>query len=275
MDILDYLDSATRHLASAQEARDLRDELYDHYLRTVKAHLGDGRSFEEAETLALASLGPVALIPSVDSRGLRPMRNTLATLFLGGGWLAAWLSFLYPAVVLFTIGLSVAAALLQRPKRLGEILRRHPILVAIGIFDGIVVGTYPLWSSGSYSYWEGMATSAATFPAINILMLGTPLYLIWRMTRHPGREFVVAGLSSAIFSLSAFLCSALFWRLYPVSPSPNVDWYTTPSVAGLTTEGTHEFWFVLLWYLGSFALAAIIRLVRLRRLLESAPIVTE
>ncbi len=111
--------------------------------------------------------------------------------------------------------------------------------------------------------------------AILILMLGTPLYLIWRMAHNPGGEFVAAGLSSAIFALSALLSTALFWRLYPVSPSPNVDWYGTPSLAELTTEGTHLLWLVLLWYLGSFAVAAIVREVRLRRVLAVESIVTE
>lgn len=274
MDILDYLDAATRHVASSQEAKDVRDELYDHYLRAVEAHLAAGRSFDEARTLALEALGPADLIQSVGSRQ-RPMRDTLAILCLAGGWLSAVLSFVYPAVFPVPLGLSVAAVLLQPPKRLGAILRRHPLLIAVGIVDGLVVGTYPLWSAGPYSYWAGVATSPVTLGVIVILMLGTPLYLIWRMARHPGAEFVAAGLSSAIFALSAFLATALFWRLYPISPSPNVDWYTTPSLAGLTTEGTHLLWFMLLWYLGSFAVAAIVREVRLRRFLATAPIATE
>ena len=274
MDILDYLDAATGHIASAQEAKDVRDELYDHYLCAMEAHLADGRAFNEARALALEAMGPADVMQSVCSTR-RSVRNTITIFLLAGAWLSALLSCVYPAVFPFPLGLSVAALLLQPRNRLGAILQRHPVLMTLATVDGLVVGTYPLWSAGPYSYWAALATSGWTTAVVVFLMLGTPLYLIWRLLRHPGGEFVTAGLGSAVFALSALLSTALFWRLYPISPSPTVDWYTTPSLAGLTTEGTHLLWFGLLWYLGSFAVAAIVREVRLRRVLAAAPIVTE
>ncbi len=274
MDILDYLDAATRYIASAQEAKDVRDELYDHYLRAVQTHLAAGRSFDEAMALALENLGPADLIQAVGSRR-RSVRDTLAIIFLACGWLSAVLIFQYPAVFPFPIVLSLAAVFLQTQKRLSAILPRHSILIAIGVIDGLVVGTYPLWSAGSYSYWPGVASSPVTMGVILIFMVGTPLYCLARMARNPGGEFVIAGLGSAVFALSAFLSTTLFWRLYPVTPSTNVDWYTGPSLAGITTGGTHWLWFALLWYLGSFAMAAVVREVRLHRILSATPTVTE
>lgn len=274
MDILDYLDAVTGHIASPQEAKDVRDELFDHYLRAVEAHVAGGRSFDEARSLALQALGPADLLQSVGSAP-RPARDTLGVLLLAGGWLSAWLSFVYPVVFPLTAGLSVAAFLMQPRKRLSEILQRHPVLMALATVDGLVVGTYPLWSAGPYSYWAGVATSSVTTALVLLFMVGTPIYLIWRMARHPGGEFVTAGLGSAVFALTAFLATTIFWRLYPISPSPNVDWYTTPSLAGLTYEGTHLLWFALLWYLGSFAIAHVVRELRMRRVLADVPIVTE
>lgn len=274
MDILDYLDAATRHIAAEEEAKDVRDELYDHYLRAVESHLASGRSFNEAQTLALEALGPAHLLQTVGSPS-RSTRGTLAILFIAGAWLTGVLSLVYPAAFPVPIGLSVAAVFLDPPQQLGTILRRHRPLIAIGIVDGLVVGTYPLWSAGPYSYWGGVATSPVTLAVVLLLMVGTPLYLIWHLIRHAGGEFVTAGTGSAVFALSALLCTVLFWRLYPISPSPTVDWYTTPSLAGLTSEGTHLLWFALLWYLGSFVVAAIVRELRLGRNWASGPIVTD
>lgn len=274
MDILDYLDAATRHIPAATEAQDMRHELYDHYLRAVETHLADGRSFDEARARALEALGPADLIQSA-STPPRTARATVTILLVAGAWLSAVLSYVYPWVFPVTGGLSLAALLLQPRARVMGVLQRHPILMVLGVVDGFVVGTYPLWGAGPYSYWAVVATFGGTLPVIGLLMLGTPLYLIWRLVRAPGGEFVTAGLSSAIFALSAFLATALFWRLYPVSPSPNVDWYTGPSLAGLTTGGTHVLWFALLWYLGSFVVAAIVREVRIRRVLDVRSLVTE
>ncbi len=274
MDILDYLDAATARVASAQDARDMRDELYNHYLCAMEAHLADGHAFEEARALALKALGPADLIQSIGP-ARRSFRDTTAIMLLAGSWLSALLSCVYPAIFPIPLGLSVAAFLLQPRKRLAAILQRHPILMALATVDGLVVGTYPLWSAGSYSDWATIATSGWTMAVVVFLMLSTPLYLIWCLVRHPGGEYLTAELSSAVFALSGLLSTVLFWRLYPISPSPNVDWYTTPSLGGLTIKGTHLLWFGVLWYLGSFALVAVIREVRSRRVVAAEPIVAE
>ncbi len=96
MDILDYLETATRPITSPQEARDVRDELYDHYLRLVEAHLGAGETFDEACALALKALGPAHSIQPLES----PARSSdpITTLLLVGAWLAAAFSFAHPIV---------------------------------------------------------------------------------------------------------------------------------------------------------------------------------
>ena len=264
MDILDYLETATRPIASPQEARDVRDELYDHYLRLVEAHLAAGETFDEACALALQALGPAHSIQPLGS----PARSSgpITTLLLVGAWLAAAFSFAHPIVFLFTLGLSGAALFRQlHTEQIGALLRRHPALIALATLDGLVVGTYPLWSAGPFSYWAGVATSGWTMGAVLVLMLATPLYLVWCMVRHPGGAFVTAGISSAVFALTGFLSTVILWRLYPVSPSANVDWYTSLNLAGLTTDGTHLLWFAVLWYLGSFAMAALARGVHRQR----------
>ena len=127
---------------------------------------------------------------------------------------------------------------------------------------------------GAYSYWAGVATSPLT-ASVLVLMVGTPIYLTWHMARYPARAFVVAGMGSAVFALTAMISLAVFWRLYPVKPSPNVDRYASPSSAGFGHMVADPLMFALLWYVASFAMAAMVRAVRLGRVVAKAPVVPE
>ena len=272
MDIRDYLDEATRHVGSPQRAKEIRDELYDHYLRAVEDHLTEGRSFDEARALAVEALGPPDLMQAVGAARTAP-RDSLPVALAIAALLSALLSLARPMAFPLTVGLSVAALLMQPGQKMSEV-RRHPTVLALALLDGLVVGTYPLWAAGAYSYWQGLATSPF-IALVFVLRAGTPIYLLWHMVRRPAGAFVVAGAGSAVFALTALISLVVFWRLYPVRPSPNVDWYTSPSSAGFGHMVADPLTFVLLWYVAAFAMAAVVRVVGLGRLAAKAPPVLE
>ncbi len=251
MDILEYLDAATRHLTSPAEAKSVRDELYDHYLRALEAALADGHSFDDARRLALGALGPP---PEIRPSAAAP-RRVLALSLLAGAIGGAILSLASLSWLPATAGLSAAALLLQPGHRLRAALRRSPALMALSLVDGLVAGTYPLWAAGPYSYWSGPATFWVTAAAI-ALMIATPLYLVIYMMRHRGEAFPSAALSPAAFALAALASMAAGWRLYPVRPSPSVAWYAPPGTAGFLHAIADPIRFTLLWFLAVCALGA-------------------
>ncbi|NMP23155.1 hypothetical protein [Sulfobacillus harzensis] len=278
MNILDYLDAATHAITPRHEAKNVRDELYDHYVRGVEARLAEGLPFDKAQAQALAALGPVELLQARMASPPHPVRNGVAIGLWITAWVAALLSFLQPVVFPVVVVLSIAGIIVKPNKRIRAGLRHHRLLIALAIGDGLVVGTYPLWAAGPYSYWSRVATSEWTTVAVFLLMLGTPIYVIWRMTRNPAEAFTNAGIGSGVFALATGLFTVGFWRLYPVGPSPNVDWYTTTGVSvppdpawTSMTMLTHPLWFTLIWYLGSVVSAAIVRAVRTQPIVDSEP----
>lgn len=251
MDILEYLDAATRHLTLPAEAQSVRDELYDHYLRALEAELAAGHPFDDARRVALDALGPPPEIrPAVPDR-----RRTLAFWLWVGAAGSAILALGSLSWLAATAGLFTAALLLGSRQRLGAALRCAPALVALGLVDGLVAGTYPLWASGPYSYWSGPATFWLQLAAI-VLMIATPLYLLIHMVRHRGAAFPSAVLSPAAFALAALGSMAAGWRLYPVRPSPLVAWYAPPGTVGFLHVIADPIRFTLLWFLAVCALGA-------------------
>ena len=234
MEIFEYLERATSRIRLNARAREVRAELRAHLLFLAEEREAQGMQREEALAAAMQQLGDsrdLAAALAQAQLGIWPAGPLQAA--VGAAILAAGFgSLLYPPLLLLALCGMATYALIRSASPVREAVssaarlwqHRWP-LAALFALAGFYIGAEPVWAAGSYSPWPFEPVFwLALGPALAIACLGA---FVWDLRREPSGSGAAVGVATVTFGIAAVALGVLLWRLYPLAPSPFVDWFTS------------------------------------------------
>lgn len=275
MELLDYLEKVTSGIASNTRARAIRQEIAAHFVHLKEDLLKDGHDPAEAKKLAFERLGdPETLFREIArGQGTSRRRLGLEALAVGVSILGAVLAPTHGWAILLLAAGGVTGSIVRRglapwkrPLRsFVAALRQHPWMTGTTAVLGVLIGSWPLYAAGRYDPWHLPGPFFLwVCPVMALVAVGTALR---PMLRGGGGPWIPAHLGGSVFVLTSALTGLLLWRMYPVPPSPSVDWFvlaspSQPWTQGLTQITTFSIFFGAIWFVGILGLGAAVGALR-------------
>lgn len=274
MELLEYLEKVTAAMASNARARVIRQEIAAHFVHLKEDLLKDGHDPAEAEKLAFERLGnPEALSREIArGEGTSRRRFGLEALAVVPSILGAVLAPTHAWALLLVAAGGVTGSILRdglapwkRPLRsFAAALRQHPWMTGMTAVLGVLIGSWPLYAAGRYDPWHLPGPLVWAAPVMALVAVGTALRRVLSDGRGP---WIPAHLGGSVLVLTSALSGLLLWRMYPVPPSPYVDWFvlaspSQPWTQGLTQIAARPIFFGAIWFVGILGLGAAVGALR-------------
>lgn len=282
MEIYEYLEQATAGIRLNARARQIRQELHTHLLFLADQFRMEGSDEGEAQLRAMQQLGnPDEIRRGFESAahgfaGMTPLQRAMATLAVLGALfgLADPLSLVVTILAVAVFALDRATPTVRRNPlpAVGALWRRHVIVAAALLLAGLFVGSEPIWGAGVYSPWPGSPLLWGLGPLC--AGVAAVIAIAWDLSRDTDATGTVACVAGATLGVVSLLSGLILWRLYPVSPSPFVDWFVQPGWAVdpfylANVVLVHPAVFSALFFLGTLGLGGIIGFARTGRVSSS------
>lgn len=262
----EYLDRATRHIPRADR---VREELAVHLQFLVERFMSEGHDDAEATELAMRQLGePDRLRRAFKMQeGRELVRVNLRRVLGAVCFIASLRAFGYPPALLYVVAAMIVYALMGSSRTvlrhpagaLRSLWRRHTWVSLLALVFGILIGSEPIWAAGIYSPWTW---SQAPAMAMTLVVPGAlAVTIAWRLWRYPSQVGGMAGVAFVTFWPTAMLTGLLLWHIYPVSPSPYVDWFVRDGAQPLALQNSmwvHPAGFAAVIFLGTLTLSGLL-----------------